>query len=85
MKRALALTWTAVWLLGAALAGWLFYDQYWRWRDCFNDQGRCFDPAESVVYLEQSGEVWGLITSVCLIAGLLGLIVAFRRQRPPNP
>jgi hypothetical protein len=85
MRRALTVAWIAVWLLGAALSGWLFYDQYWRWRGCFNDQGRCFDPAESVVYLEQSGEVWGLSTAACLLLGLLGAIVAFRRQKPLKP
>jgi hypothetical protein len=37
-------------LLGGALVGLgllfaaAFYDRYWRWRDCFNELGRCFDP-----------------------------------------
>ena len=31
---------------------------YFQWRDCFNDQGRCFDEATGVVYHAQSGMVW---------------------------
>jgi hypothetical protein len=36
-------------LFGGALVGLgllflaAFHDRYWRWRDCFNELGRCFD------------------------------------------
>jgi hypothetical protein len=48
-----------------------FYDRYWRWRDCFNELGRCFDPASQDVYLEQSGMEWGTLSAIALAAGLI--------------
>ena len=47
----------------------LFYERYWRWRDCFNELGRCYDPEEGVM-LEQAGLVWG---GLAAIFGLLFL------------
>ncbi|QPZ91433.1 hypothetical protein [Thioclava electrotropha] len=38
--------------------GYAYYAQYFRWRGCFNEMGRCFDPVEGVVYHAQSGAVW---------------------------
>lgn len=35
-----------------------YYNQYFRWRSCFNELGRCFDNDTDAVYLEQSGAVW---------------------------
>ena len=65
----------------AALFGLAFHLQYWRWRDCFNELGRCYDPVDSVVYLEQSGMIWGglafMSASFALALWLLG-----RRRRP---
>lgn len=46
-------------LLGlSALFFFLFYDHYFKWRGCFDAQGRCFDHQSGVVYMEQSGFVW---------------------------
>ena len=36
----------------------LFFTSYFKRRDCFNSEGRCFDAEFGVVYLEQSGLVW---------------------------
>lgn len=58
---------------GLSLA--LYYDSYWRWRDCFNDQGRCYDPASQNVYLEQAGLVWGGFAALFLGAALILLIL----------
>ncbi|WP_156815821.1 hypothetical protein [Ahrensia kielensis] len=45
--------------LGLALVfGYLYYADYFKWRECFNEQGRCFDDKAGVVYTEQSGTVW---------------------------
>jgi hypothetical protein len=52
----------------------VFYARYWRWRDCFNELGRCFDPATQDVYLEQSGVAYGALTLLCLAAGLTALL-----------
>lgn len=44
--------------------GWAYYEFYWRWNDCFNEAGRCFDEQSGVVYLEQSGLVWGSLAII---------------------
>jgi hypothetical protein len=49
----------------AALFGWAFYERYWRWRDCFNELGRCYDPASQTV-MTDAGFVWGLMAAVAL-------------------
>ena len=63
--------------IGALLA-LAFYDRYWRWRDCFNELGRCFDPVTQDVYLEQAGEVYGGLAALFLILGLA--LLAWRRR-----
>ena len=57
-----------------------FESRYWRWRDCFNELGRCYDPVSQDVYLEQAGLVWGSLAMVSLLAGI-GLVVGLRRKR----
>ena len=58
-------------LLGAsALFSCQYYDSYFRWRDCFNELGRCFDDTSGVVRLEQSGEVWLLLAVLTFGAAL---------------
>lgn len=58
-------------------ASLLFYDRYWRWRDCFNGLGRCFDPISQDVYLEQSGLAWGTFATLSFFAALI--LLALRR------
>jgi hypothetical protein len=56
----------------AALFGWAFYARYWIWRDCFNELGRCYDPGDDAVLLEQSGIIWGSLTVIALgVAAIL--------------
>lgn len=50
--------------------GYLCYAQYFKWRDCFNEQGRCFDAEAGVVYLEQSGAIWLTLFLLALGAAL---------------
>jgi len=72
-------------ILGAALMGLgamfalAFEARYWRWRDCFNELGRCYDPVSQDVYLEQAGLVWGSLAAISLLAGL-GLVAGLRRR-----
>ena len=63
----------------AALFGLAFYQRYWQWRDCFNELGRCYDPASQEVFLEQAGIAWGSLTVICLAAAMALLIWPRRR------
>jgi hypothetical protein len=56
-----------------------FYERYWRWRGCFNDLGRCYDPASQEVFLEQAGIAWGSLTVICT-AVAIALVVRRRRS-----
>lgn len=61
--------------------GALFHLQYFRWRDCFDEQGRCFDAQAGVVYQEQSGVVWSALAVVALgVSGVLIWRVVGRRD-----
>jgi hypothetical protein len=62
----------------ASFFGFLFYDRYWRWRGCFNESGRCFDPEFQDVILEQAGGIYGSIALVCFAAAI-ALFVRRRR------
>ena len=72
-------------IFGAALIGLgvlfalAFDSSYWRWRDCFNELGRCYDPVSQDVYLEQAGLVWGSLAVVSLLVGF-GLMMSLRRR-----
>jgi hypothetical protein len=68
-------------LLGTAVLCILaFHDRYWRWRDCFNELGRCYDPVSQDVYLEQAGLVWGSLAALSLVAGIFLLFPRSRRR-----
>ena len=60
----------------SALFAWAVYDRYWLWRDCFNELGRCYDPASQEVYLEQAGIVWGTLAA---LAFGLAIVLLMRR------
>ena len=74
-------------LLGCMLTGFgvlfaaAFYDRYWRWRDCFNELGRCYDPVSQDVYVEQAGLVWGALAIIFLLTGLALVLRSSRRYR----
>ena len=54
----------------AAAFGYLYYTQYFKWRQCFNALGRCFDEATGVVYSQQSGAIWLSLAILALGASL---------------
>ena len=58
-------------LLAGLLLFLMFYERYWRWRGCFNELGRCFDPVTQDVYLEQSGLVWGGFAAISLFLSII--------------
>ena len=64
----------------AGLFGLAFYERYWRWRDCFNELGRCYDAASQEVYLEQAGIAWGSLAVICLAVAIALFIRAHRNQ-----
>lgn len=68
----------ALLLLVAAFFGWVFHDRYWRWRDCFNELGRCWDPVGEQVYVEEAGMVWGGFAALPLVAAIVLLLLARR-------
>ena len=62
----------------AVLFGWAFYEFYWRWRDCFNELGRCYDPSSHTV-MTDAGFVWGLMTVIALGLALVLWMLGHRR------
>ena len=71
----------ALLLFGLSCLSWFaFYTRYFKWRDCFNELGRCFDEQTGTVYLEQSGIVWALPAALSLTAFLL-LVWTLRKER----
>jgi hypothetical protein len=78
MRRSFHLACALVSTLAAVLFGLAWYDRYWRWRDCFNELGRCYDPASEQVFLEQAGVVWGSLAVICLLASALFVWRALR-------
>ncbi|WGI21834.1 hypothetical protein [Amylibacter sp. IMCC11727] len=67
IRRAISLFFFAC----AALCAFAYYDRYYKWRDCFNELGRCFDPETASVYLEQSGIAWALFFIILIIPALI--------------
>lgn len=60
---------SALVLFGLSLVfGYFYYVQYFKWRDCFNEIGRCYDAESGVVYLEQSGDAWLLLAALAFAA-----------------
>lgn len=61
----------ALLLFGLCAAfGYAYHTQYFKWRKCFNDMGRCFDADTGTVYLQQSGAIWLLLAALTLGAAL---------------
>lgn len=66
-------------LVPTALFAFVFHERYWRWRDCFNELGRCWDSDSEQVFLEQAGIIWGGAAVLFLIPAVLLLRCAWRR------
>lgn len=74
--RFLAIAWTGVWTLAAASLALAFHESYWRWRDCFDDTGRCWTG--EVVHHEQAAYL-ALPLGLSVLAALLGVLRLARR------
>ncbi len=67
---------------GSAFFFYIYYEQHWRWKDCFNEQGRCFDNDTGLIYLQQAGITWiTLAIGFLALAILLFLKCCFRQKR----
>lgn len=55
-------------LLGLSLFfAYAWYTQYFTWRACFNEAGRCLDPDTGVIYLAQSGPIWLSLSALAFV------------------
>lgn len=79
IRRAVLIILALFFAAGAILFGLAWYERYWRWRDCFNELGRCYDSASEEVFLEQAGLVWGSFTVISLLLTALFVWRALRR------
>ena len=51
----------ALWLGLSLTCAFAFHERYWRWRDCFNELGRCYD-SEASMMTEAAGPIWAALT-----------------------
>jgi hypothetical protein len=83
-----ARTVAAILLIVAAFFGWVFHERHWRWRDCFNELGRCWDPVGEQVYVEGAGLIWGTLALLPFLGAAAPLVVGGTplskgKARPP--
>lgn len=81
MTAAMRWLWIGCCLGWSALAGYAFYERYWRVRDCFNEQGRCWDEANQEVLVEQAGFIWGALAALGLALALPAVAGLLRQSR----
>lgn len=80
MKRAGPLTGAAIGLAGFGFFLYCFYVRYYKWRDCFNADGRCYDPDGSLQVYTTGGMWWGWISLVFLLIAVASLVALMRRR-----
>ena len=69
-------------LLGlSCLFATAYYGFYFKWRTCFNELGRCFDPETATVYLAQTGIIWLPLALLTFAAGLYQLLRFIQQKR----
>jgi hypothetical protein len=78
LARLLGFARIATWFVLAAGSALAFHNRYWIWRDCFNEEGRCYDSKAGVV-AEQAGWIWG---GLFLIFAALALRALVKLRRP---
>jgi hypothetical protein len=73
----------AFWSLLTTAFGYMYYERYWRWEDCFNELGRCYD-SEAGVMVEQASFIWGFPTLIFGLLTLGSLWSLLRRRTAPK-
>ena len=58
---------------------YFFYIRYYKWRDCFNDLGRCYNPDGSFQVYTTGGIVWALISFPFFLLACVSLFILLRR------
>lgn len=81
MRKAGPLAGLAIGSAGFAFFLWCFYIRYYKWRDCFNEEGRCYDPDGSLQVYTVAGIWWGWISVAFLLIAVVSAIVLMRRRR----
>lgn len=66
--------------LGFVTFLFFFYFSYWKWRDCFNELGRCYSPDGSMHVYTTGGMVWGFFSVPCLLVALASVWILLRRH-----
>jgi hypothetical protein len=60
----------------------MFYERYWRWADCFNELGRCYDT-DAGVMVSQAAFIWGMPTLMSALLLAMSLWALLRRRTAP--
>jgi hypothetical protein len=68
----------------SAIFAFFYYAFYWVWRDCFNEEGRCYDSATATVFHEQSGVAYLSLFAASLLLPLFVAVVGFHLTRKPE-
>ncbi len=76
------LSMVALFALLTAIFASMFHERYWRWADCFNELGRCYDT-EAGVMVSQAAFIWGMPTLVSALLLALSLWGLLRRRTAP--
>jgi hypothetical protein len=63
----------------AILFALAFHERYWRWRACFNELGRCYDP-ETQTVMTDAAFVWGLMAAAAFGLSVITLVLGRRRS-----
>lgn len=76
------LSMVALWSLLTAAFAWMFHERYWRWVDCFNELGRCYDT-DAGVMVSQAAFIWGMPALICALLLAMSLWQLLRRRTAP--
>lgn len=69
---------------GFAASLYLFFIRYYKWRDCFNELGRCYDPDGSMQVYTTGGSVWGFVSLLFLCVAAMSVVRLRRRVTHPR-
>ncbi len=73
----------ALWLGLSLTCAFAFHERYWRWRDCFNELGRCYD-SEAGVMTEAAGLIWAALALVFAALAARALWPLLRQRAAPQ-